>query len=448
MTKLDTRVDWGRRLMYSIVCPNCWHTLYPEDVLFISKHPGLLGDSALGAEEYKRFIPMRFTLTGEALDAKGFPSSDLACPRCHLQIPGPMLELPPLFISLIGSPASGKSYFLTTMIWELRRMLPDARLSFSDADPVANSAVHEYERTLFLNPQPDQPTEIRKTQTDDPRLYRTARINDAPIRFPVPLQFCLQPTQSHPRFRHGKLGRLLILYDNAGEDFLPGAEDVGTAVIQHLAKSQILLTMFDPTQEPQFRESCHSDDPQLTRGLRPDPTTAQVLLRQETILTEAARRIRRFLGISQEKRIKQPLIVIVPKFDLWSELADVDMDKEPYVFGNEHRPLQIKLADIERVSLKIREMILRFCPEYIASVEGLSERVRYIPVSSLGRSPQVVQQDEKTFYGICPKDVMPKWVTVPLMYCLARWAPGMLQVHDVSPGSGLDVGDVSREAQS
>jgi len=448
MTRLDTRVNWGRRLMYSIVCPNCWHTLYPEDVLFISKHPGLLGDNVLGAEEYKRFIPMRFTLSGEALDAKGFPSSDLACPRCRLPIPGPMLELPPLFISLIGSPASGKSYFLTTMIWELRRLFPDARMSFSDADPEANIAVHEYERTLFLNPQPDQPTEIRKTGREDTKLYRTAVINDASIRFPIPLQFCLQPTQSHPRFRHGKLGRLLILYDNAGEDFLPGAEDVGTAVIQHLAKSQILLTMFDPIQEPRFRKLCHSDDPQLTLGLRPDPSAALVLLRQETILTEAARRIRRFLGISQEKRIKQPLIVIVPKFDLWSELAGVDMDKEPYVFGNEHRPLQIRLANIEQVSLKIREMILRFCPEYIASVEGLSERVRYIPISSLGRSPQVVQRDEKVFYGICPKDVQPKWVTVPLTYCLARWAPGMLQVCDDYPEASLDVGDVSREAQS
>jgi hypothetical protein len=321
-------------------------------------------------------------------------------------------------------------------------------MSFSDADPKANSAVHEYERTLFLNPQPDQPTDIRKTAPDDPKLYHTAVINDASIRFPIPLQFCLQPTQSHPRFRHGKLGRLLILYDNAGEDFRPGAEDVGTAVIQHLAKSQILLTMFDPIQEPRFRSSCHSDDPQLTLGLRPDPTAAPVLLRQETILTEAARRIRRYLGISQEKRIKQPLIVIVPKFDLWGELAGVDIDKEPYVFGDEHRPLQIKLADIEQVSLKIRAMILRFCPEYIASVESLSERVRYIPVSSLGRSPQVFQRDGKTFYGICPKEVQPKWVTVPLMYCLARWAPGMLQVHDVSPGSSLDVGGVSREAQS
>ena len=433
--------------MYRLTCPNCWYTFHPEEVLYISRHPGLLGDDVLGSEEYRRFLPTRFTLNGEAMDPKGFPSSDLACPRCHLQVPEPMLELPPLFISLIGSPASGKSYFLTTMVWELRRMLPDARLSFSDADPVANAAIHEYERTLFLNPSPDQPTEIRKTQRDDTKLYRTSRIQDASIRFPIPLQFCLQPTPDHPHFSRGKIGRVLVLYDNAGEDFLPGAEEVGTAVVQHLAKSQVLLTMFDPTQEPRFRDACRHDDPQITRGLRPDPNDAPVLMRQETVLTEAARRIRRYLGVSHERQIKQPLIVIVPKFDLWDELMDVDLDKEPYVFGNESSPLQVKVAEIEQVSRRLRESINRFCPEYVAAVESLSGRVRYIPVSSLGRSPQVVQRPERTFYGICPRDVQPKWVTVPLTYCLARWAPGVMRISDPSPSSALDVGEPTREAQ-
>lgn len=196
MQQRARRVGWGRRLMHQVTCPNCWHLFYPEEVLFVSRHEELLGDPILGPEEYRRFLPVRFNVSGEALDAKGLPTSDLACPRCHLPIPQPMMELPPLYISLVGSPACGKSYFLTTMVWELRRLLPQARLSFSDADPMANSPIHEYEQTLFMNLQPTEPTEIRKTQTDDPRLYRTSRINDAQVRFPVPLQFSLQPTPS------------------------------------------------------------------------------------------------------------------------------------------------------------------------------------------------------------------------------------------------------------
>jgi len=140
--------------------------------------------------------------------------------------------------------------------------------------------------------------------------------------------------------------------------------------------------------------------------------------------------------------------VIVPKFDLWSDLAGVDMNTEPYIFSSPSSPFKVKLEEIEEVSLKIRAMILRFCPEYVAAVEGLSERVRYIPVSSLGRSPEVIRQGEKTFYGICPRDVQPKWVTVPLVYCLARWVPAMLEIEGSSSEPAAEAGGLSREAQS
>jgi hypothetical protein len=35
-----------------------------------------------------------------------------------------MLEMEPLFLSILGAPASGKSYFLTAMTWQLRQALP------------------------------------------------------------------------------------------------------------------------------------------------------------------------------------------------------------------------------------------------------------------------------------------------------------------------------------
>ncbi len=36
--------------------------------------------------------------------------------------PAPMMEMEPLFLSILGAPASGKSYFLTAMTWQLRRL--------------------------------------------------------------------------------------------------------------------------------------------------------------------------------------------------------------------------------------------------------------------------------------------------------------------------------------
>ena len=55
--------------------------LSPKDVLWISSHQDLLGDPRLGPEQQQRFLPSRFDLDGNALDARGFSCRNLACPR-------------------------------------------------------------------------------------------------------------------------------------------------------------------------------------------------------------------------------------------------------------------------------------------------------------------------------------------------------------------------------
>src|SRR5205823_14427851 len=125
----------------------------PEEILWITAHADLLGDQRLGPDQQQRFLPTRFNLDGNALDAKGFVCHLLACPKCHLPVPRVLLEIEPYFVSILGSPACGKSYFLTAMTWEMRRLLPlHFALSFTDADPVSNRQLNAYEEALFLNP--------------------------------------------------------------------------------------------------------------------------------------------------------------------------------------------------------------------------------------------------------------------------------------------------------
>jgi len=417
---------WVRQLVSKMTCPNCWHHFYTQDVFFVARHPELLGDPVLGDNEYLRFLPTRFTPKGEAIDPRGMVTAELACPRCHLQIPEAMLEVLPLFISIVGSPASGKSYFLTTMTWQLRQLMPQFELVFNDADPIANSPIHEYEQTLFLNPQPDRPTEIHKTQTDDPKLHRTAIINDVAMRFPLPFQFSFLPTPQHPMYeqRH-RIGRILVLYDNAGEDFLPAAENPDSAAIQHLAKSHMLFMLFDPLQDPRFLKHCRSDDPQVAHGLRP-AGQGPAPIRQEIILKEAAVRVRRYLGLSENARIKKPLIVIVPKFDVWGQLLDMSLDEEPYAGFNGASAARMDLQRVEKAHARLKELFRRLCPEFAATAEAFTTAVRYVPVSSLGCSPSLIRRGKLTFYGVRPENVHPKWVTVPLLYCLCKWTGGLI----------------------
>lgn len=414
---------WGRALVPRVCCPSCWSRFAPEDVFFVAHHADLLGDPVLGPDEYLRFQPTRFTLEGAALDPRGTPTRVLACPRCRAVLPEALLEVAPLFVSLVGAPASGKSHLLAALSWQLRALLPRAHVAFTDVDTAANRVVHEYEQTLFMNPRPDEPTEIDKTQRDDPRLYRTVLLDDQPVRLPAPLQFSLWPTGAHPqRARATRVGRVLVLYDNAGEDFLPGAEEPSSAVTEHLARTHVLLFLFDPTQDPRFAARAGASGPEL--GGR--PAGAPSAVRQETVLREAVLRMRRLRGLSATEPLRRPLIVAVSKLDAWEHLLPAPVGDEPVVVTSPAERLEVATARIEAVSDAVRSVLLELCPELVTTAEGLTDVVRFVPVSSLGRAPERIERDEYVFYGVRPRDVAPRWVAAPLLYCLARWAPGLV----------------------
>ncbi|MDO4559173.1 MAG: hypothetical protein Q4C47_09420, partial [Planctomycetia bacterium] len=158
--------DRAAQLLTKVTCPHCWETFPAEDTLYISQHPELLGDPRLGPDVPMRFLPLRFRVDGAALDPKEFPTTFLACPHCHLPVPRPMFEMPPVFFSMIGAPGSGKSYFLAAMTWKLRQVLPQLfHVTFTDADPEVNLRLQEYESIQFLNSDPNAVVKLAKTET-------------------------------------------------------------------------------------------------------------------------------------------------------------------------------------------------------------------------------------------------------------------------------------------
>jgi hypothetical protein len=304
------------------------------------------------------------------------------------------------------------------MTWHLRQLMPRFFMSFTDADPVANSVIHERENALYANAATDTWTTIPKTQVDDPRLHRTARVDGVDVRFPSPFQFCMLPMQTADS--RGRISRTLVLYDNAGEDFLPGTEQVNSAAVRHLSKSKVIFVMFDPTQEHRFSSQCKSDDPQLTSGAP--------RYRQEIVVRELAIRLRRYLHLTQNDPIKKHLVVVVPKFDIWSGLAGFSIDDEPVIDRGGGASLLFDLERVEKTGRVLRKLLKEHCPDFIATTESLSKSVQYIPVTSLGCSPTVEERDGHRLLGVYPKDLRPKWVTVPFLYLLAKWGQGTIRV--------------------
>lgn len=408
-----------------VVCPHCWNVFPPDQILWISQHAELMGDPVLGAEAPVRFRPSRFNARGEALDGRDVPCQHLACPRCHLALPRAVIEAEPLFVSIIGAPASGKSHFLASMTWSLRRLLPERfGLAFNDADTLSNHTLSGYEQTLFLADDTDRPVAIRKTELHG-ELYDEVRMGQQIISLPRPFLFTLRQTGRTIGAADANRMRVMCLYDNAGEHFHPGMDSLSSPGTQHLAKSRVLIFLFDPTQNPRFRDHCRtfSKDPQLYGASRTE--------RQETILTEAAQRVRRYVGLSPHKKHDRPLLVIVSKADIWAPLLKVDLNVEPLLTVGAGPAAAVDVPRIEEVSRQLRTLLKTWAPEFVAAAEDFCNTVLYIPASALGRGPEL--RKETGLLAIRPRDIHPRWVTAPVLYVLAKWASGLVAAARAKP---------------
>ena len=181
------------------------------------------------------------------------------------------------------------------------------------------------------------------------------------------------------------------------------------------------MFLLDPTQDPRFRAMCKniSHDPQI---LEPMQT-----VRQETILSEAAIRFRRHASLSAHQKCGRPLLVLVGKSDIWASLiTGEDLAAEP-VLRDKKRDAHLAVLDmnrIERISGRVRELLLSVTPEVVSTAEDFAEEVVYLPISALGHSPE--KYPDKNGLLIRPRDIHPHWVTVPLLYSYARWATGLI----------------------
>lgn len=418
-----------RRLLPKIQCPHCWHKFLTEDILWVATHPDLRPDPMLSGDEPMRFLPTRFAVTGEAIDAHGSHCQSLACPHCHLSIPLVMLEHQSRILSIVGTPSSGKSYFLTSCAWHLRQLLAKSfGVAMSDADPVANRVLAANEQQLFLQDDPGRLVYLEKTQLEGTQYDSVQLEPGQTTLYPQPYMFTIRPTKQHINARGAaQLTEVLCLYDNAGEHFLPGAESALAPTTQHLARSRNVMFLFDPTQDARFRAYLRgrSSDPQLDRVTR--------AFRQDTVLLEIAARIRRHAGMPASEKLRQPLTVLVTKSDIWGNLlTGEDIQSDPYTFEQREHNQVLGLIDkdrVERVSDRLEQLLREIVPEFISAVHDSATRVLFVPVSAMGVSPEV---DEGGLLKVRSGTINPWWVTVPLVYEFSRWGKivGSLRASD------------------
>ena len=421
-----------------VLCPHCWHRFYSDDAMYISRHAELYGDPVLGDQENRRFAPhdVRKDRDGNALDPKGWKMVERACPVCRLQIPPTLLARPATIISIVGAPRSGKTYFLTSMIHELRTDLAKYfAYSLHDSDSHDVRAFLEFEHAMFSSADPQRLTYLRKTE-EEGGLYNKVVIDGAEVLLPKPFIFSMRPTEVNIDLpKHGDaLFHELVLYDNAGEsfDFLK-EKSARNRVTQHLGACDAVMFVLDPLQEPQARQrlAASSHDPQLTR--------AATTNRQQGILQEMINRMRRHRNGKPDKRLDVSLAVCVQKYDVWRTLlphvrtpdgstgAAALIDHSSIQFIPQYGMAGLDVEEINLVSLLVRAFVYDLCPDFVLMAEAQFSQVRYFPVSALGTSPEYDTQAEASgvtgseLLKVRPMNLRPFRVTHPMLWLFHRW---------------------------
>jgi hypothetical protein len=141
------------------------------------------------------------------------------------------------------------------------------------------------------------------------------------------------------------------------------------------------------------------------------------------VLLEAAQRIRRYTGLPQNVKHKRPLIVIVTKWDSWVGLMQDKNVQEPWITSPGGKVARVDTARIERRSQEVRALLMQTTPEVVAAAESFAQQVTYIPVSALGRSPELDPRSQKL--AVRPRLIRPLWATVPFIYGMHRAVPGL-----------------------
>jgi len=401
-------------IMGDLVCPHCWNTFSSGDVRYISCHPDLIGDPIAGPMEQKRFIPKSYNADGLPLDEKGMVCTDMACPHCHLPLPSSILDLDSKYISIVGAPSCGKSYYLTALVHQLRKALPEyANKSFADVDPRINRTISEYENRMFMASDRSKVVTLLKTEQVGKDFSDQTIMNGLPLNLPKPFIF-----QCDPLNRADRTGATrplnLIFYDNAGEHFQPGNEKVSNPATLHLAHSDAIFFLLDPLNDPGMRGICDTDDPQLKDDSK--------VTNQTILFSEMVSRIRRHANMTMEEKSSIPLIITVGKYDAWENHFSCKLrELSPFSFHAETLENEYDADMVYRVSFALRELMLEYAPGIVAQAEAFFETVLFVPVSTFGvpaSCGEEISYDGRHAVGVRPLLLAPIWVEVPFFAVL------------------------------
>lgn len=378
-------------------CQHCWEPFYRDELLNIAVHESLRGDPLLGEDEMLRFKATDFNQHNIPLDPKGTPCLEYACPHCHLRVIPGLCELPQAFVSILGAPGAGKSYYLSVLTNELQnKALEKWGLHWEDPDPTGNAPLNSMRHRIF-SAEFAKDAYLAKTSLDG-HLYSKTSIHGRQTQLPRPFTYILEGNGGHVQS--------LTFYDNAGEQYQPDMDGINNPVTHHVAHSHLWCFLFDPSKDGNFRKFLkNAKDPQLTRRFPKE--------NQELLLSELKTRVRTLHHLPSFGRLNTPLAFIIGKKDMLGEWEPVSRLKDPWQNN------QFDNRVVEENSRILREGLLQMVPNIVSQAEALAEKVVYFASTSFGHPPRPIKDG---YLSPLPKRIKPDGIEVPVFWWLSSWS--------------------------
>ena len=414
-----------------MICHRCWHAFDLGELLSIAESAVLDGDPVLGPAAKLRFRASRFDTDGNAIDPEGSVCHRFACPRCRLPIPRAVIDCEPVLISLLGIPASGKSFLLATATWSLRQLSDRLPITCIDPDPIANALLHDAEARLFRPVRTGELVALDKTEVAGVDRYDGTRLGGQRVSLPRPYVLGLEPDD------RTRSPLALVLYDNAGEHHLPTDSSDAAHATGHLRRSATSIILIDPIQHPKMREACTQDDPQVElQSKRSSPPP-----RQELLISQAASSIRRMRGLREDAPIKHPLILAIGKADAWMHRIPSEIRDRPLLIKR-NGEVVLDHEAVAALSAEVRKFVAELAPEITGTAQVLGDEIVYLPISATGHSPVRKNDGDAKAYdlGVRAGELEPRWVAECLLVAVDLSRPGSLFPEQLS----LDEDDEDR----
>ena len=363
----------------SIICPYCLDQLNKKDIVYVCpSDPSKTLPQTWMDNLFER------TPLCNCPECNGRVANTV-CNKCHMLLPSGILDYKKYMrFSIVGVPQSGKSNFLTAMMYEL---MNDRKVPFV-FEPINTETKNIFQENVNHMYNPDFPEPVDKTEE----------------HFEMPPPQLWKITDNRNISGTSRSVYSLTYFDGAGEDY----EKLDDTVCRYLNGSKCLFILFDPLALPGIKNKIDRKVFTWSGG------TSSIIGQQSggAIVSDLARYLRNNLRIKENTTIDKDVAIVFSKLDAVQN-----------TFGSGSRVLQpsphaakngFYVPDADAVNEEIKKWLND--NNETAFLNAINSnfninKVRFFGVSSFGQPPTGENQLAK---------VTPHRIYDPLMWMLAN----------------------------